>query len=41
MPARQLRGTYDCSKDLPGQQQRMMETTDKILAIVGKGAAAS
>ena len=25
------------SKDMPGQQQRMMETTDKILAIVGKG----
>ena len=29
------------SKDMPGQQQRMMETTDKILAIVGKGAATS
>jgi uncharacterized membrane protein len=28
------------SKDMPGQQQRIMETTDKILAIVGKGAAA-
>jgi len=26
---------------MPGQQQRMMETTDKILAIVGKGAATS
>jgi hypothetical protein len=29
------------SKDRPGQQQRMMETTGKILAIVGIGAAAS
>ena len=29
------------SKDMPGQQQRMMETTDKILAIVGKDAATS